>query len=413
MRFRFTLPFDLKERRREYLYLLAATLIQGFSWFLVIPILPLYARRLGAAEFLVGVVMSVPAVLQLFLSLPSGFLAAQFGKRRLIILSFWFNFLAGFLYLLSPTAWFLLLAQFFFGLGNTLFWPLQGAYLTLLVGPAERSRVVGFTMGVVASSFAAAPFVAGGLTDLLGFPPVFFLLSGLALAGALLARGFPPDEEYSGSPFGLSGVLSGSVAQTAALLQKPALRFTNLSSYLTFLFWGTYDAFYPLFIVGGLGYSSAFLGFLITARNTVLSLIRFFVNGLGDRFSLPALMIYSLTTAGLGLILLPAVTGPAGLISLALVTGISVGILPTATTLVIAANSDERERAPALALDGTSVSLGRVTSSYVFGFLAQKVGVGVNFRLVGLVVLSGVLVLVWLYRQGQASRTPTFVRELN
>ncbi|MCL4425007.1 MAG: MFS transporter [Firmicutes bacterium] len=402
------LPFDLKERRTEYLLLLLATLIQGFTWFLVIPVLPLYARHLGAQEFLVGVIMSVPALLQLFLSIPSGLLSARFGKRRLIILSFWVNFLSGFLYIFSPSAWFLLLAQFLFGLGNTLFWPLQGAYLTQLVNDEERSRVVGFTMGVVATSFALAPFVAGGLADLVGFGPVFWILSIISLLGGVLVQRLPCDRGNGDIRISLTGILSGSFSEAKNLLKSSALRFTNASTYLTFLFWGTYDAFYPLFVVNGLGYSPAFLGFLVTSRNAMLALVRFFVNSLGRRFSFPLLMVGSLAIGGMGMFLLPWVRTSHWLILLALVTGVAVGILPTATTLVIAANTDDRRRATALALDGTSLSLGRLTSAYVFGYLAQRAGIPLVFRLVGLTVLLGILVLGRLHQRASDSRAPTF-----
>ena len=62
-------------------------MLMHVGWAMVIPVIPLYARELGASHALTGLVVSAKGFGPLLLNIPSGILISRFGNRWLLIVS--------------------------------------------------------------------------------------------------------------------------------------------------------------------------------------------------------------------------------------------------------------------------------------------------------------------------------------
>ena len=73
--------------RRPFLFLSLIGLLTYFSYNLIrTPVLPLFAKDLGAAPELIGVIAAVSTITGIFVKLPSG-IAADIVGRRVVLLA--------------------------------------------------------------------------------------------------------------------------------------------------------------------------------------------------------------------------------------------------------------------------------------------------------------------------------------
>ena len=102
------------------------------------PLLPLFARELGAGPSLIGFVMGASTLTGVFLKLPAGALSDLFGRRRwlvagaLVFATLPFSYLA-----VSTLAW-LVVLRFLHGSATAIFGPVASASLSDIAPAARR-----------------------------------------------------------------------------------------------------------------------------------------------------------------------------------------------------------------------------------------------------------------------------------
>jgi predicted MFS family arabinose efflux permease len=393
--FHIYLGFSLNEREYEYKLLLGLIFIQGFSWFLVFPILPLYAQHLGADPALIGLVMSAPSLFQIVLCIPGGILASRLGKRWIFRWALLLGVVAAVIYYFAPHVAWLFLAQFMFGTSHGLFWPSQGAYLADLATPEERSSLLGFTFGLSAISFLAGPPLAGFLMDSVRPNTVFLVYLAMALLGLVLAQRLPTAAEQGGAldSSGLGSLANESIAAIRELLSIPTMQFAVAGTLLMYLCWGVFDAFFPLHLQE-VGLSATVLGLLLMVRGIVMGLLRFGGGAFAAKLGVSALLIIGLVASGLSLIALAFANALTPIIAVAVLAGFGPGLIPVATTTLIAGVLEEQQRPIGMGINELGVGVGRLTGSTTFGYVTQAAGLAVSFISAGALVVFGALILI-------------------
>src|SRR5919106_2403421 len=158
------------------------------------PLLPLFARELGAGPPLIGFVMGASTLTGVFLKLPAGALSDLFGRRWLLIAGALVFATLPFTYLAVSTLAWLVVLRFLHGSATAIFGPVASASLSD-IAPAERrggwlraystAPGTGQALGPILAGYA----IAAGCFDLA------FAASGLIGLGAPLIvstwRGVP------------------------------------------------------------------------------------------------------------------------------------------------------------------------------------------------------------------------------
>ncbi|MDA8113974.1 MAG: MFS transporter, partial [Acidithiobacillus sp.] len=106
------------------------------------PLTALYAWHLGAPTAVIGLLVAAVTITGIFVKLPAGSLADQFGFRRLMLAGMMVTAVGPFLYLL---VWFwpqLLAVRFFHGLSTALYAPAASAQVAKSF-PSQRGRRLG------------------------------------------------------------------------------------------------------------------------------------------------------------------------------------------------------------------------------------------------------------------------------
>ncbi len=144
-----------------------------------------YARALGAPVGLIGWVVGLFSVANLFGNLGGGMWTDRVGRKFPLVVGL---LIVGTALLIYPTLWephTLLLVRALHGLGSGLVTPACLAYLGDASLPAARGRTMAFYGVTYGMSGLIGPPLGGWIRDRFGYPALFLGLSALMFLAAL------------------------------------------------------------------------------------------------------------------------------------------------------------------------------------------------------------------------------------
>jgi MFS family permease len=160
-------------------------LASAAAQFALVPIMPVYAHRLGLSGFQQGLVLGATGLATLAVSLPAGTLSDRFGARRITLAAGLLMAAATFGQALAGSFPALLAARLAFGAGYGVLWT---AGLCWLAAGAAGPRALGGSVASAGVGGVAGPAVSGALTEHLGLAvPLLAAGAGFAVITAGLA----------------------------------------------------------------------------------------------------------------------------------------------------------------------------------------------------------------------------------
>ncbi len=236
----------------------------------MLPLLPLYARSLGAAPFVLGLLTSTFAVTNALGQLVTGFLAERIAMRRLLAAGIGGYAVANFLIAGASTAGALVAFRAFAGVGGGVMLVGERLYLVQLVDPARLAFANGLLSAAGSAGSVAGPAIGGFLASLADLRLPFVIVgvtSLLATIGALfLPR--PRAESPSSSPsadVSAPGELanpSGPVSAAAGASAGRRLGILLVAQIALMSGFGSFITTYGPFAEERLGWTTAEIGFV-------------------------------------------------------------------------------------------------------------------------------------------------------
>jgi len=160
-------------------------LVSAAAQFALIPIMPVYAHRLGLSGFQEGMVLAATGLASLAVSLPAGTLADRFGARRLTLAAGVLMAAAMLAQALAGSFGLLLAARLAFGVGYGVVWT---AGLCWLAGAGGGPPALGGSIASAGVGGVAGPAASGALTQHLGLAvPLLAAAAGFAVITGALA----------------------------------------------------------------------------------------------------------------------------------------------------------------------------------------------------------------------------------
>ena len=160
-------------------------LASAAAQFALVPIMPVYAHRLGLSGFQQGLVLGATGLATLAVSVPAGTLSDRFGARRITLAAGLLMAAATFGQALAGSFPALLAARLAFGAGYGVLWT---AGLCWLAAGANGPRALGGSVASAGVGGVAGPAVSGALTEHLGLAvPLLAAAAGFAAITAGLA----------------------------------------------------------------------------------------------------------------------------------------------------------------------------------------------------------------------------------
>ncbi len=152
----------------------------------VLPVIPLFAKDLGASIGVAGFVFALRGLGTMVFDVPAGVAASRFGDRRTLIVGAAVIVIVGIGSGTSHSVAQLALFTFVFGAGNAVFQVGRLAYISEVAPVHYRGRVISLMGGTNRVATFIGPILGGFLAKGFGFPAAFFLQAVVGGSAALI-----------------------------------------------------------------------------------------------------------------------------------------------------------------------------------------------------------------------------------
>ena len=354
----------------------------GFG--IILPVLPLYARKFHASPAVIGLLVASFSVAQLLCSPLWGRLSDRIGRKPVLVVSLVGTAIGSLLTGLAGGLGLLFLGRLVDGASGASVSVAQ-ASVTDLAEPKERARLLGLLGAAFGLGFVLGPAL-GGVLSLVSPRLPFFVAAALAGANALIAwRRLPETRQHPRRE---------ATSRSRPLLSQRGVAGLLTVAFLSLVSFSAFEATFSLFGRSrlGLNLSSTYalftvIGVMIAADQVVL--VRRAVDRWGERGALQAGLALN---AG-GLALLVGVHSLVALVPSLLLLTAGQGLITPTLTSAVAGQAPPGERGRLLGVQQSVGGLARVVGPLIGGVAFGRLGVWVPYA-GGAVVLVGALALL-------------------
>lgn len=380
-------PADTRLFTRPFVVLCLATFFFYLSFYLILPVMPLYVAGMGGTPTQVGLIIGLFAFTAMILRPPAGWIIDTRGHRLVLRAGMGIFMLASLGYTVARSVDAVLALRLFHGMGMGLFPTAATVMVAEVAPPPRRGEAMGWFGIANSAGLIIGPAAGTALAVGMGFP-VLFLVAGavasLGLASLLVlpSTGKPP--ERTGRSLRWRDFFS-----SAAVLPSTVLLFLYVP-------YGALVSFIPI-IATRRGLENP--GTFYTVFALAVLLVRAQAGQLSDRRGrvlviLPGMLVASLAFAVLGL-----TSGVMGVLVGAAIYGIAFGGAQPALMALTADRVPPEERGKAMGTFYTAWELGITTGAVGSGLLVQVADFSQMFLASSAMPLAGALLSL-------AARTP-------
>jgi MFS family permease len=360
--------------RRQIGLLWAGAFTFYLSFLLLLSALPIFARRLGASDAAVGVVMAAFAVTSLLLRPVTGWGVDRYGRRPFMVAGALLFALASIAYVVTAGTIGLVLVRLVHGCGMGLYPTAASTMVADLTPPDRRGEILGFYGAAGSVALAVGPIAGIALMERTGFGPLFWIAGAVATVALVISLGLGETLARARlAPFTVADMLSAAALLPGAIIL--CLMFT----------YGALIAFVPLHAdTQGINAGVFFLVFAIT-----ITLARVPAGRLSDRLGRPPLAAAGLLFAAAALLVLAFSESALSLALAGAIYGVAYG---TAQPALIAWSVDlapEGERGRTMGTFYTALELGIAVGAVSAGLAVARWGIVRTFLATAAVAAAG------------------------
>jgi len=356
--------------KNKPLYILLLTIfidLLGFS--IIIPILPVYSKELGATNIMVGIIAGSYALMNFIFSPIWGNLSDRIGRKPVILVSILITAFSYLLFSFATAIPLLIVSRIIAGIGSANIGAAQ-AYITDITKPEDRTKAFGKIGAAFGLGFIIGPLIGGVILKHLGVQYIGYITMGLNIFNFILAafilkesnKDKKKDKPLFENP--LKSVLDGIKRPVLGKLMLISLLFITAFSMMQITISVYWNEKYAL-NKAQISDMFAFIGLA-----TVL-VQGFLVEKLNRRFGEYKLLVIGCLLMAIGLYLLPTapyerwfyVVEGIAILFIALANGC---ISPSIQSL-LSKNAGEQEQGKILGVSMSVSSLGRVFGPYLGG----------------------------------------------
>jgi MFS family permease len=385
--------------------LMATAFVDMIGFAMIFPLLPFYALRLQAPEWVIGWMIAVFSIAQLASAPLWGRISDRYGRRPAIIAGLLAGAVSFTVFGLATSIWMLFLSRLIQGLGGGTTAVLQ-AYVGDASEPKDRARALGWLTSATSAGVMVGPAI-GSLAYSLGPAAPGLIAATLCLTNVVFAaRWLPEPREQARTAEGMVGDLPEpprrsireAVWEVLTMPGRQVCRLIWIYAIAMLGFMST-TAVMALFLESEFGVTAQTIGIFFVAVGGLGVVMRALVLGrLVDRFGETRVMRLGATSLALGILLIPAASS-------LLLFGCVMCLVPIGTALLFPSVSalvthrvPKRELGQAMGVQQAFGGVARVIGPIWSTAALQGLGVRVPFYIASVIVVLALLL---------ASRIPT------
>jgi MFS family permease len=382
------------------LIVLLITFFLAFAMGTMSPILPGYARILGASGLWVGLIFSGMNMVRVFLGPITGRIFDRTGKgKTLFQIGMFFYFISSLVFYYARWFFELFLGKLVQGLGSSLFNPVAGTISAKLAPKGKSSTYLGAYSMAFFLGFGLGPAVGGILAEKFGSRPVFLTLSFAALINLFLISLFLKNPD------------SKRMEKMSPLPVKIVIRNTVILSLLLYRFVfalarSTLITFFPL-LGADRGLTISQIGSIMTVQIVLMSFLQFFGGVFADKVERKFLILYgTLGATAIVLVAFPLINTFTGFLLMGILFSLAGGLSnPTALGMAADEGSRNGSTGTVISLNQSAFGLGMIVGPILSGVLFDTAGINYVFWGGSIYIILGFIVLLLLRKF--AKETPS------
>ncbi|MBF0345080.1 MAG: MFS transporter [Nitrospirae bacterium] len=352
------------------------------------PVLPLYSLSLGISVAGIGVVSAVSSFTGIVASVPSGMMAERIGKKRMLTVATLIFSTAPFLYLLVSNVWQLVMVRLYHGLATAIFMPVALSMVSATFNKERGEKIGWFSTSTLLGRFIA-PMAGGGIIGLMSFNPrmgykvVYLLCAFVGILSLVTLFSIPGEVRDASNTVSWKDIL----CRLRKLLTVKGVIITSIVEGAVLFSYGVFETFLPLYAIS-VGLSPYEIGTILSIQVISIALTKPFMGRFSDKHGrvpqilagviLGAICVYGFSLTGKFIPLLV----------LSVLFGLSISVVTSATSALIADLSKRESLASAMGILASVMDIGHTTGPLVSGVIATYLSYNSVFVFAAIVLLS-------------------------
>jgi MFS family permease len=381
-------------RKKIFITLFLAVFANITGVGIVVPLLPVYAKDLGASGFYIAMIFGVFSLSRTFLLPLFGKLSDKNGRKPFIVTGLFFYFLVSIAFIFTDTISGLIIIRFLHGGASAMLMPVIQAY----IGDITKEGKEGITMGLfnisMFTSLSIGPLLGGFINEKFSLDAAFFSMGSFALTAFLLALIFLPKvsdenpENKAYKPYRLRTVVKNSF-----FLGLVSFRFV----YTTCI--GIIWCFIPVYASETFNMSSGLIGILVMSGVFTSGIMHAPIGYISDKTDKKLLVAAGGLICALGLYLTGKGTDFYSLLGAIIIFGIGGGIsMPAIMGLAVIHGKASSAMGGVMSLLTVAHSLGMLAGSLTAGIIMDFTGLKTAFPTGAVIVIIGTVLFMFLTR---------------
>jgi len=374
---------------RRFVIIFFTVLIDLIGFGIILPILPFYAQRFGAAGLGYGGVIGVFSLMQFVATALLGKLSDRIGRRPVLLTTMLVNAVGYTLFAFAGSYWVLFLSRVVSGFAGGNISAAQ-AYMADITTPAERSRGMGMVGAAFGIGFSLGPAIGGFAAHYGGTAAPGLVAVALSLANFVSAYFILP-ESLKHELRVKRPILD--MAHIGDALARPRLRPLMAVWALVPLAFAGYTVALPLRAAAALGWQEREMAILFTIIGvTAASVQGYFFGKIVRRVGERTLVIAGTFGMALAIAVVPFLPSSALLYGWTFVLAVSNSVFAPAATGLVSVYAAPHEQGTVLGAAQAIAALGRTAGPPLIGTVYDLVSPITSFLLAGVVmVLAGLV----------------------
>ncbi len=351
---------------------------------IVSPLLPIYAKTLGATGIQLGIVFAGFSIART-ISMPIiGKASDRYGRKLFICIGLLIYAFMSIGYVISKTIPHLLLVRFLQGFAAGMILPIATAYIGDIAPKGKEGKYMGLFYSSFFAGFGVGPIIGGTISDTFGINFAFYLMGSLNLIAFFLALFLLPTSETH-----------KPIPQKKSYLKmlKESNIIKGLFSYRLSiaLARGIFACFLPIFGGINLGLSSSAIGALISINIILNSILQIPSGRLADRLSKRKLIVIGATLDAVCFLLIPLMHNFSELLFICIISA-SVRSIPIPSSAALAIGEGRKYgMGSSMGIFNMAMSIGMAVGPFVGGWITDEFGVKFVFLFAACAEVIGVL----------------------
>ncbi len=355
-----------------YFVLCGVALLAMFSTSLLFPVIPLYAREMGASGVVIGFTVAGYWVSRILMEIPSGLISQRFGYFRSMAVGLGLNVVGTFLCAFARDPFQFTLARALMGIGAPLFFAVATTFVLNLFDAERRGSAMGVFQGIEFGGTILGSAFSGYLVSVFDFGTSFLISAGLLLLSMMPLVLLPYVRVESG------GMVAGSplsFSDIREVIRNRNLLIVSSATFAEFVMSvGILMTIFPLFAVESLGISLTDVGLLMGSRSVGFVIAMFTMGAISDRIGRKPLMLFGLGATAALIVALGFVSSFWGIAAVIFVLGISTGAIWIVSPVLAAEAVEPDQRGAAIGTYRTFFDLGSILGPIVMAAVFEAYG---------------------------------------